>query len=74
MGVEYAKRSDADIIVATDPDCDRVGVMVKHEGKYELLNGNQTGALLVDYVLSSMKEMPKNPVIINTIVTSTLVK
>lgn len=72
MGVEYAKRSDADIIVATDPDCDRVGVMVKHEGKYELLNGNQTGALLVDYVLSSMKEMPKNPVIINTIVTSTI--
>ena len=72
LGVKYARESDADIIVATDPDCDRVGVMVKHEGEYELLNGNQTGALLVDYVLSSMKDMPENPVIINTIVTSTI--
>ncbi len=72
LSVKYANESGADVIVATDPDCDRVGVMVNHNGKYELLNGNQTGALLVDYVLSSLSDMPKNPVIINTIVTSTI--
>lgn len=72
LSVKYAKESNADVIVATDPDCDRVGVMVNHEDDYILLNGNQTGALLVDYVLASLKEMPKNPVIINTIVTSTI--
>jgi len=72
LSVKYAKESNADVIVATDPDCDRVGVMVNQGGTYELLNGNQTGALLVDYVLSSLEVMPKNPVIINTIVTSTI--
>ncbi len=72
LSVKYAKDADADVIVATDPDCDRVGVMAKHGGEYTLLNGNQTGALLVDYVLSSMDKMPANPVIINTIVTSTI--
>ena len=72
LSVKYAKEADADVIVATDPDCDRVGVMAKRDGRYELLNGNQTGALLVDYVLSSMTELPENPVIINTIVTSTI--
>ncbi len=72
LSVKYAKESSADVIVATDPDCDRVGVMVNQSGNYELLNGNQTGALLVDYVLSSLDKMPENPVIINTIVTSTI--
>lgn len=72
LSVKYAKQADADVIVATDPDCDRVGVMAKHKGEYVLLNGNQTGALLVDYVLASIKTLPENPVIINTIVTSTI--
>lgn len=70
LGLKYALDSSADIVVATDPDCDRVGVMVRHADSYKLLNGNQTGALLVDYVLSSIEDMPENPVIINTIVTS----
>jgi len=72
LSVKYAKESNADVIIATDPDCDRVGVMVNHKDEFVLLNGNQTGALLVDYVLASLEKMPANPVIINTIVTSTI--
>ena len=47
LGIEYAKRCNADLMLATDPDCDRVGIAVKnHVGEYELLTGNQTGMLL----------------------------
>ncbi len=73
LGLTYAKKENADIMIATDPDCDRVGVMVKDtDGTYLPLNGNQTGALLVDYVLNEIKPLPKNPVVINTIVTSAI--
>ncbi|SHJ66069.1 phospho-sugar mutase [Paramaledivibacter caminithermalis] len=73
MAIELAEKVHADIIIGTDPDCDRVGVVVKNkEGKYEVLTGNQTGALLTDYILSSMESIPKNSVIIKTIVTSEL--
>ena len=71
-----AKESGADIILGTDPDCDRVGVVVKNnEGEYVVLNGNQVGSLLVDYVISNNKENISNqvnPTIIKTIVTSEL--
>ncbi|MEG1132377.1 MAG: phospho-sugar mutase [Romboutsia sp.] len=75
-GIELAKKEGADLVIATDPDCDRVGVAVKTKGgEYELLTGNQIGALLADYVLNSLKnknEIPKNATIIKTIVTSEL--
>lgn len=68
-GIELAKAHDADVVIATDPDCDRVGVVVKTADGYEALNGNQTGVLLVDYVLGHV-DMPENPYMVNTIVTS----
>ena len=71
-----AKADGADIIIGTDPDCDRVGVVVKNnEGEYVVLNGNQVGSLLVNYVLSNKSEelkTMKNPTIVKTIVTSEL--
>jgi phosphoglucomutase len=70
MGIELAKKNDADIIIATDPDCDRVGVVLKHDGNYQALNGNQLGVLLVDYILNNIKDMPEDALIVNTIVTS----
>ena len=53
LGMEYAKKCNADLLLATDPDCDRVGIAVKNKaGEYELLSGNQTGMLLLDYICS----------------------
>ncbi|MFR4163165.1 MAG: phospho-sugar mutase [Paraclostridium sordellii] len=74
--IKLAKKEDADLVIATDPDCDRVGIAVKTRiGKYELLTGNQIGALLVDYILSNLESknsIPENSTIIKTIVTSEL--
>lgn len=73
VSMGYAKDNDAELIIATDPDCDRVGLVVKNsDGDYVPLNGNQTGALLLDYVLASYDTLPKNPIVISTIVTSGL--
>ena len=76
IAIEMAKKDGADIIIGTDPDCDRVGVVVKdNNGEYVVLNGNQVGSLLVDYVLSNKAkeiETMKNPMIVKTIVTSEL--
>lgn len=76
IAIEMAKQSNADLIIGTDPDCDRVGVVVKNsEGEYIILNGNQVGSLLVRYVIESLVEnnkLPKNPTIVKTIVTSEL--
>ena len=79
LGVEYAKKCNADLILATDPDCDRVGIAVKDEkgiresaGEYALLSGNETGMLLLDYICSQRIKngtMPEDPVMIKTIVT-----
>ncbi len=79
---EYAKRlgkeKNADILIATDPDCDRVACMVKDdEGNYREINGNQIGALLVNYILSSRHEkgtIPQNAAIVKSIVTGDLSK
>lgn len=74
LGIILAQKLDADIVLGTDPDCDRVGVGVKnHVGDYTLLTGNQIGALLTDYILSR-KDLTqiKKPSIIKTIVTSDL--
>ncbi|SNS49716.1 phosphoglucomutase [Anaerovirgula multivorans] len=74
LAIDLAKKEDAHLIIGTDPDCDRVGAVVKNnEGEYVVLTGNQTGALLVEYILSAMKEqkrIPANATIIKTIVTS----
>ena len=73
-GIALAEKEGADLVIATDPDCDRVGLAVKTKcGGYELLTGNQIGALLVNYVINSLKnknELPENATIIKTIVTS----
>ncbi len=73
LAIEQAKSENADIVIGTDPDCDRVGVGVLHDGEYQLLTGNQTGALLVDFVLKFRKDaMPENAAVVKTIVTSGL--
>lgn len=77
IAIEMAKNNDTDLIIGTDPDCDRVGIVVKDSsGEYVVLNGNQVGSLLVRYILESLVEenkFPKNnPTIIKTIVTSEL--
>ena len=76
IAIEMAKVDGADIIIGTDPDCDRVGVVVKdNDGEYIVLNGNQVGSLLVNYVMSNKSEEIKevhNPMIVKTIVTSEL--
>ncbi len=78
LAIDMAKESgnDTDIIIGTDPDCDRVGVVVKNtQGEYIALSGNQVGALLVDYILGAMKragKLPHNGTIIKTVVTSKL--
>jgi phosphoglucomutase len=74
LALEMAKEEAADVIFGTDPDCDRIGVLVSGgEGKYRVLTGNQTGLLLTNYILSSLKEtgsLPENGVVIKTIVTT----
>ncbi|SMG47233.1 phosphoglucomutase [Sphingobacterium psychroaquaticum] len=76
MAMQEGQRLDADIVMATDPDADRVGLAVKNtNGDFQLLNGNQIGSLLIHYVLSSKKaknELKDNDYIVKTIVTSNL--
>ena len=76
LGMEYARRCNADLLLATDPDCDRVGIAVRDDrGEYVLLSGNETGLLLLDYICSQKAKhhkMPEDPVMIKTIVTMDL--
>lgn len=75
LSIEYAKKENADIILVCDPDADRMGVGVKHKGDYVLLTGNQSGSVLIEYILSQLSEkgwMPEHPVMFNTVVTSDL--
>ena len=66
LGMEYARKCNADLLLATDPDCDRVGIAVKNRsGEYELLTGNQVGLLLLDYICQQRVKhgkMPADPV------------
>lgn len=77
LGIAEAKKLNAEIVLATDPDADRVGMAIRTEkGEYELLNGNQIGSLLVDYVLSAMFEkelIQPNDFVVKTIVTTGLI-
>lgn len=78
LSVEYAKEIDADLIIATDPDCDRVAMMAKDSnGEYYAFNGNQTGALLISYILTQLdakNAIPANGAIVKSIVTGELGK
>ena len=78
IAIKRAEESDGEIIIGTDPDCDRVGLVVKdHDGKYVPLSGNQTGALLLNYILSSLNQqgrIPENGAAVKTIVTSEIGK
>ena len=73
LGLGYAKEKNADLLLATDPDCDRVGIAVKNaQGDYVLLSGNEVGLLLLDYLCAQKQKhgkMPKEPVLVKTIVT-----
>ena len=76
LGLELAKSSGADLMLATDPDADRVGIAIKcPDGSYELVSGNEVGVLLLDYICAGRIEkgtMPKNPVAVKSLVSTPL--
>ncbi|MEG0166149.1 phospho-sugar mutase [Anaerorhabdus sp.] len=76
LGIEYAKKYQAELLLATDPDCDRVGIAVKDSNnEYQLITGNEVGLLLFDYICArriALGKMPKEPVVVKTIVTTDL--
>ena len=75
--IKTAEGTDADILLATDPDCDRVGIAVRDKDDYVLMTGNEVGAMLCEYLLSSLKEqgkLSKDPIVVKTIVTTPLVE
>ena len=76
LGLDLAKKSGADLMLATDPDADRVGIAIKcPDGSYELVSGNEVGVLLLDYICQGRIEngtMPKNPVAVKSIVSTPL--
>lgn len=75
-GIETLEKCGGDILIATDPDADRVGTAVKHNNEYVLISGNEMGVLMLDYISRIRTEngtMPKNPVAVKTIVTTAMV-
>ncbi len=76
LAIEYAGKYDSDLIIATDPDCDRVSIMYKSlEGKYISFNGNQIGAMMIYYILDRLKDkkgIPENAAIVKSVVTGDL--
>ena len=73
LALKQAEREDADLVFGTDPDCDRIGAGVKHDGKYVLITGNQMGALLVNFVLNMKKDsLNSTSTLVKTIVSSEL--
>ena len=77
LGMEYAERCGADLLLATDPDCDRVGTAVKGPEGYTLISGNEMGVMLLDYICRMRQEkgtMPAHPLAVKTIVTTPLAK
>ena len=75
-GIEIADEVGSDVIIATDPDADRVGIMIRGaDGKFKTITGNQVGALLIEYIATAYEEtgtMPENPYVVKTIVTTEL--
>ena len=78
LAVDLAKKEGADFILGSDPDADRVGIMVKNDrGEYVTISGNQTGVLLLDYLIGAKRrtgKMPENPVALKTIVTTEMAR
>lgn len=78
LAVEIAKKEGADFILGSDPDADRVGIMVNTgNGEFKVISGNQTGVLLLDYLIGAMKragKLPENPVALKTIVTTEMAR
>ena len=78
LAVDLAKKEGADFILGSDPDADRVGIMVKNDqGEYVVISGNQTGVLLLDYLIGARKRagtMPEHPVALKTIVTTEMAR
>ena len=78
LAIDLAKKNHVDFILGTDPDSDRVGIMVRnHEGEFQPVTGNQTGVLLLDYLIGAMKrsgKLPANPVALKTIVTTEMAR
>jgi phosphoglucomutase len=77
IGLKWAKRTSSELLLATDPDCDRVGAAVRSEGGYTLISGNEMGVLLLDFICRMRTEsgkMPKNPIAVTTIVTTPMAK
>ncbi len=78
LAVELAKKEGADFILGSDPDADRVGIMVKTKsGEFKVISGNQTGVLMLDYLISAMKragKLPEKPVALKTIVTTEMAR
>ncbi|PKL18491.1 MAG: phosphoglucomutase [Spirochaetae bacterium HGW-Spirochaetae-5] len=76
LAIKYAVKSEADIVIATDPDADRMGIAVKNDkGEFDVLSGNHIGAILEYYILSSMKDkgvLPSNGAVVKTVVTTDL--
>lgn len=75
--LKMSETNKADLLLATDPDCDRVGIAILNKGEYQLLTGNEVGALLLNYVLdrrTANGTMPKNPVAVKTIVSTEICK
>ena len=75
--IETAKGTDVDLLLATDPDCDRVGIAVRDGDEYVLMSGNEVGAMLCEYLLSTLKEqnkLPQNPIVVKSIVTTPLIE
>lgn len=76
LAIKVAEKEESDLVIATDPDSDRIGVGVRSYGKYRLLSGNEIGILLLNYILESMKKnnsIPKDAVVIKTIVSSPMI-
>lgn len=73
LALEYGKKNDADLLICTDPDADRVGILVKDDSEYKALNGNQIGMLLLYYILEN-EATHKNHTVINSIVTSGIIE
>ena len=78
LAVDIAKKEGADFILGSDPDADRVGIMVRTgDGEFKVISGNQTGVLLLDYLIGAMKragKLPDNPVALKTIVTTEMAR
>ena len=78
LAIDLARENDVDFILGTDPDSDRVGIMIRdHSGEYRPVTGNQTGVLLLDYLIGAMRrsgKMPEKPVALKTIVTTEMAR